>query len=568
MVPGKASRRWWQSPLALTAVGTLVVQTVVLWVLRVPLGLQGAVLVTGGWATLAGAGLLRRTTAAIGDVGARFAFSFLAGMVSITGVSYVLFHTCIARALGLGSPAAATRLSLTVVGLVALVVGLLRRPDQRARTGGLGRSSAAILILALLLSGATVYGVANSTTAARSPRVLTTLDPAHPLARSTLPDWGVTGDFYYHLVKRPARVERVGLPLQRVEHHGLQVWLLSSSLGFDGFDAADPVQAAKVLAAPVWFSLLILAHFLGRRVLGLAPWAALAGVAAVALFAPLDFVLLLDEAGSYRRVINAAGEMYHNMPQLYSVAMGMAAAALVGLSQEKGRRAGGPFLVAAAILTASFWFKPSLYVVMGPAMALGAAFAGQEYRRACLGAVTILSLPVLWWVTYPRLASVPAGQLDAVVDPLAFYRVYYTNRFPAWASLSAWRLVTVVLVLSFAAWAIPVAGWLRRSASALRRRGQGALAAARAAVLPVTLATALLLGVLIEALLVDQGSRAMHGNFTWSASATCVIALPLLLRLAVDLRWAAWRWAFGVLFAAHLTAGGLHLWALVTRASL
>lgn len=566
MPSARAGRRWWRSPLALTAACILLVQTVVLWVLRVPLDLQGAVLLTAAWATAVGAGLTRRPAAGIGDVGARLALYYLAGMAAITGVSYFLFHIRIARALGLGDPASATRLSLTVVGLVALVVGLLRRPDRSARAGGWGRSSAGLLVLALLLSAATVYGVANSTSAARSPGVLNQLDLDHPLARSGLRDWGVTGDFHYHLIKRPARIERLGLPLQRIEHQGLQVWLLSSSLGFDGFDVADPVQAAKVLAVPMWFAVLILAHFTGRRVLGLSPCFALAGVAAVALFAPLDFILLGDEAASYRRVINAAGEMYHNMPQLYSVAMGMAAAALIGVSQQKTRRAGGPFLVAAALVAASFWFKPSLYVVMGPAMVFAAVLVGRECRRPCVGAVAVLSLPVLWWVTYPRLVGVPTVEVSASVDPVAFFRIYATNRFPAWVSSGAWRLAAVVLVLSFAAWAIPVAGWLRRSASAVRLRGRAALAEARTAALPVTVAAALMLGVAIEALLVEQGDRATHGNFTWSASAACVIALPLLLRLAADLRSTVWRWAFGVLFAAHLAAGGLHLWALITRA--
>lgn len=541
------------------------VQTVVLWVLRVPLGLQGAVLLSAVWAVAAGAGLVRRPTAGIGDVGARLAVWYLVGMASITGLSYVFFHTSVARLLGLGSPAAATRLSLTVVGLAALVVGLLRRPEGEAPAEGYGKTPAALLILALLLSAATVYGVANSTSAPRSPRVLAQLDPAHPLVSSTLPDWGVTGDLRYHLIKRPARIERLGLPLQRAEHHGLQVWVLSSSLAFNEFDVADPVQAAKVLAVPVWFSLLALAHFTGRRVLGLSPWATWAGVAAVALFAPLDVFRFLEGGLPYRRVINASGEMYHNMPQLYSVAMGMAAAALIGVWGVKGRRPSGPFLLASALVAASFWFKPSLFVVMGPAVLLAGACAGREGRRSTLAAACILAVPVLWWAIYPRWLDVRMIQPSAAIEPFEFYVGYASGRYPAWISSTVWWATGAVLLFSFAAWAIPVAGWLARAATALRRQGRAALAPVRQAVLPVVVATALVLGMIMETALVERGSRVTHGNFTWSASAAIVIGLPLLMRLAADLRSAAWRWAFGILLAGHLAAGGLHLWALVVR---
>ena len=216
MAAGKAPRRWLALPLVLAAAGVLVAQTAVLWVLRVPLGLQAAVLVTAVWATLAGAAFLRGMAVRIGDAGARFAISYLAGMVAITAVAYVFFHPPIARALGLHGPAAATGLSLCLVGLAALIVAFLRHPEETAPASGWGMGNVFTLLLALALSGATVYGVANTTAVDpayyEGRSILEALDPEHPLVGSTLPEWGYRGDFYFHLIEQPVLIHSRGLP--------------------------------------------------------------------------------------------------------------------------------------------------------------------------------------------------------------------------------------------------------------------------------------------------------------------------------------------------------------------
>ena len=555
------------SPLILTAAGVVVAQTVGLWVLRVPLALQVAVLVTAAGATLAGAAFLRGITAGIGDATARFAIWYLAGMVAITGVAYVLFHPPVARALGLHSPAAATRFSLSLVGMAALAAAVLSHPKRTTETTGLGMGSAAILVLALALSGATVYGVANQT-AVDPTFILQELNPEHPLVGSTLPEWGFPWDFYSHLIMQPAAIQSGGLPLDPIAHQGLQVWMLSSSLGFNAFDVADPVQAAKVLAVPVWFSLLVLARVLARRLLGVGRLGAMGAVAAVALFGAINVPALETSRSSYLGFINPSGPMYHNLPQLYSVAIGMGAAALVGIAGEGGRLWGSPFVAAAAFVSASFWFKPSLFMVMAPAMVVAAALARRELRRAAVGATLVLCVPVVWWVVYPRLVGVPTLKLPMVIDPFRFYFIYAADRFRPWVSSSAWRLATAILLLSFAAWVIPLLAWLRRAGGALRKGGRAALGVVRRSPLQVVMVVALVLGVAMAVVLVEGGDRASHGNLAWPAAGAYVIAMPGLIRLASDVRSRACRLVFAALFALHLAAGGLHLWILVTAGHL
>ncbi len=572
MALGRVPHRWLRAPLVPAAAGVLVAQTVVLWVLRVPLALQAAVLATIAWATAAGAGLLRGVTAGIGDVGARFAIWFLSGMAAITGVSYVLFHPTVARALGLNSPAAATALSLTLVGLTALIVGLSRQPRPAEATSGLGTGSAAALLLALALSGATVYGVANTTTEGlldtEGGSILEALDPEHPLVGSTLPEWGYRGDFYAHLVEQPVLIHSRGLPLAPIQHQGLQVWLLSSSLGFDGFDVADPVQAAKVLAVPVWFSLLALAGFVAHRLLGLGSLASVAAVASVVLFGAIFYPFHEGSRSSYLGFIGSAGATYHNVPQLYSVSMGMAAAALVGLSATQERARGGRFVAAAAFVAASFWFKPALFVVFAPALLLAAVMAGKQPRRTVIASGAVLVLPLLWWIGYPRLVGVPNLGLGVEVEPFGFQFLWAADRFPRWISSSPWRLAAAIVLLSFAAWVIPVLAWLRRAGASFRQRGWAALGTVRDSPLQVMVAVALVSGLGATGLLVEEGERFSHGNLTWPVAAAYVVAMPLLVRLAADLRSRVARLVVAGLLALHLAAGGVHLWLFITKGQL
>lgn len=546
------------------ALALLVVQTVVLRFLRVPLGLQAAALFTGAWATAAGWAFLHRLTAGVEDLSARLALWFLTGMIALTGVSFVLFHQPVARSLGLDGLGAATRLSLTVVGLAAIPLAGAGRatrpaPAARGRNGGL-----ALAVLALGMSAATIYGVANRPADPFPEEILEAVDEGHPLAGSTLPEWGERGDFQYHLVKLPWQIAQDGLPLHPVEHAALQVWALSASTAFDGYEAPDAVQAAKVLSVPIWFSVLALGQFIARRVLGLGRLGSWATVLGIALFAPINYPWFGTAHSSYLAFITAAGAMYHNAPQLYTVALGMGALALLGAGQT-GRVPFGPAFVTAASLTAaSFWFKPSLFVVMGPALLAAGLIARRGGKRALGLGAAILFLPILFWGLYPRLLGAPTLPLEWRVDPWAFYFTRTAHRFPAWLSSNGVYLAAAILLLSFGAWVIPLAAWLGRCAGALRRQAAAAWRAVRESPMAVTTLVAGLLGLAMALLLIEKGGRAAHGNFTWSLSAAYVLALPLLVRLAADLRHRAARWVVAVLFLIHLAAGGLHLWLFVT----
>ncbi|NQV07306.1 hypothetical protein HQ535_12220 [bacterium] len=200
-----------------------------------------------------------------------------------------------------------------------------------------------------------------------------------------------------------------GLPSDPVAHRGVQVWLLGEGLVLDPFDAADPIQAAKVLGASLWFALLVLTWHVARDALGAPQRYAWAAVAGAALFAPINLPLTELSRSSYRGLINASGSMYHNYPQLIVVVLGAAAVAAVGVA-AKGPQRRRPALVSASVFaSASFWFKPSLYLALGPALACVAVVLLYRKWRDLGLVAAVLGLPLAYWVAYPRIVGPPPG---------------------------------------------------------------------------------------------------------------------------------------------------------------
>ena len=544
----------------------LATQTVVLWVLRVPLGLQAAVLATATLAVLCGAALLRPVLAMVDDGPARSALAFLGGMVAITAASYVLFHEPVREALGLHSAAAGVRLALAVVVLGSLLawrgkgLGARRGPPDRSWHGVLA------LVLALGMSAATIFGVANSVHIGghQVRKILAELPPDHPLVGSTLPDWGVAGDYLVHLIKLTAAIEPGGLPdkPEEIAHRGLQVWVLSTSLAFDEFDTSDPMQAAKVLAVPTWFSLLALGWFVARRVLGVGSRASIAAMGAVALFGVINVPLFQVSDSSYAGFFNAATTLFHNAPQLYCVTLGMAALALIGLAVQGDLLVGGPFLTGAGFATASFWYKPAAFFVLGPAIGLAALPWLRRAPRIVLGVGAILAAPVAVWFVYPKIVDGHHYSLVPVLDPFSFVQAA-ALQFPSWVASSGWLLAGAVVTASWAAWAAPLASWAARTWRLCQERGCRAGRALRASPAQTVVIAALLIGFVVAALLTEEG-RPTPGNMRWPSAAAYVLALPLLIRLVTDIRSRIGRMIAWVVVGLHIWSGGLHLYLIVS----
>jgi len=544
----------------------LVLQIGWLRFLGIAVPFQLGVLSVGALAGWVGWVVIRGVLGPIGDQPARIGLAFLAGLSILTAVSTVLFHTRVGNLIGLGSSAAAARVSLALVAAGGGLLWILTR--RRARPEAAGQASVAawvgLAVGALIMSALTLHGIANGST----PKLRNLLPEDYPISEVDGPNWGRPGDYLVHLVRVPSDIVDQGLPAGRqVAHRGVQVWTLSASLPFTSeSDALDPLRAAKVLAPAVWFALLSLGRFVLGHLFALSPRVAGLGTASLALFAPVNAPLFQVSMSSYMGLVNASGGMYHNTTELHAVALGIGAIALIGSSLQGQAMKTGAFAFGTGLLAMSAWFKPNLFLVLGPVMGVLALTKMRRHPAASLTGAAILALPVLGVLVYPTIVGKSLYNRGPSIDLLAGYMTHAAERFPDWVVSSKWVLAAAILTLSFAAWAIPVCSWIGR---ALRRwRGGGGLPAVYEGPkeLSVALAASLAVAVAIAFLVVEQTEST--GNFRWPVQAAYVLALPVLFRLIVEIRSRWWRWATWGLLAIHLWGGLLHLYLVTTTGRL
>jgi hypothetical protein len=189
--------------------------------------------------------------------------------------------------------------------------------------------------------------------------------------------------------------------------------------------------------------------------------------------------------------------MYHNLPQLGAILVG--AAALVALDRHHERRAPADLVLAGLLLGLSTAFKPSVVVVLAPAVLLVLGAGGAPWRAllAFAGAVALGGVPYLLpvlvsdlppgvgWTVRPAALFERERWLDAgvlgVVLVLAIARVVEVVRSPR---ARAWTTLDVLLVAT--------AG-----------------------------------GLLFATVFVEGARRAGHGNHTWSRAAALTLLAPL-----------------------------------------
>lgn len=551
----------------LVAAPCLLTQTIWLRHLGIPVPFQLGVLLIGVVAGWVGWVVIRPVVQSIHDGSTRAGLALLAGISILTAVATVLFHERIGSLVGLASRPAAARASVILVASAGLIIWLFTRarPTPKAAAETPVVVWMCLIVGALAMSALTIHGVGNTP----DRRMQKLLPKDYPAGAEQAPNWGRAGDYVTHLVLVPADIVKGGLPGElEVAHYGVQVWVLSASAPLPSETAIlDPLRAAKILAAGVWFALFALGRFVFLNLFGLSPRVSGLGTAALALFAPINVPLFQVARSPYLGLVGSSGGMYHNITQLYSVALGIAALALIGSSQRGKTLSLRAFTYGIGFLVVSAWFKPTLFLVFAPTIGVLALLKMRRRPAAALIGSALLGLPVLAWLVYPVITGAERYSRGIAFDPVGGYVVFAGRRFPDWLVSTKWLLALAVLAASFAVWAVPACSWAARVFR--RRRGvdlrQPSYGGPKE--LSLVLVASLAIGLAIAFLFVEQVDT-NHGNPQWPAAAAYVLALPVLFRLIVEIRSRWWRWVTWGLLALHLWGGLLHLYLVVTIGKL
>jgi hypothetical protein len=540
----------------------LLLNVAILWVLGVDLFAQGMVVLALAALALVGSVFLWRSRRVFPD---RFSFylcALLLGLFAAFGLLFAAYHQALCNLFGIASIRGATLVCAIPLAMLA-VIGVWLAMRDRSWTAPWTATRMALpfaLLAALGISAATCYGAFNELVAESSP--------IRPLL---VMDWGHTWDKPVHMVQGPEAIVEFGFPLETDKVrgasgvYGLQVLLTAlAQLGHSGLEVGA-VQSMKWLVFFTYTALFYLFFSFSRTLFELPVSWALLGSAAVLVFGPIHPEPFQFAYSSFLGFIWSSGGMYHNLPQLLSLALGAAGIFLV-LSSIGSR--GDAFVAGAVLITGSFFFKPSLYTAAGPAIFLWIPLYERRFEwRKILGYLALL-FPIVYAIGYPLLfdVNVKAKSLNPAISPFEVLFHYNRSFAPFIADHPVLR-ATAIVACSLAAPLFVATVHVKQAAESIWSGRRHALVQwLRERVPHLVLGTIFTLGLGNAILLVEQNSRKWDENFIWVAAAAYQLAIPVLLVMMRGIERRGLRWTAFALFALHLW-GGMHHLGLFVRGS-
>jgi len=545
-------------PALSLAAAILAVNSLLLFRLGAGFGQQAYSLGAAFLLIMCGLILLGRAGTAIPDPVMRCVAAFGVGMFAFAAFNFILLHI---------NNLSFTRIANGLFFLFFLILGSVRRKRlTTGRKGTLisGNNIAWILLLSLVLSFTTAYGFMNEPRGRASRNRVRNWSFTFDRGKE-IPNWGWNKDKRWYLHRSPAVLSGEGLPEERLQHTGPQVfWLTLSTLTSD-FRVENLVKIYKILSLLFFFCLLYSFAFIAAYFFHCGPIPTALTVLAVPFFSAINYPLFGWSKSSYAGFFTAGPTMYHSVTQLMGMTIAVAGVILYLLAAAEGRPT---FPAGCLMITASFFFKPSTFSLLAPGVFV-LLFLYRRIRIAdrILG-LSLLLIPPLFWHFYAAWYNIPAVKTPIAVRPFAVLFHYARRHFPLFIIRRPFLMGALIVIFSFAVF-IPVL-IDRLPYFSRKRRGnfRDLIEKARDHITEIFFAFTLTLGILSYALLVENGPRMVHGNFCWGAAAGYLLFLPFLVKLIFNIRSIFLRAAAFVLFALHLWGGIYHLYRFVARGKI
>lgn len=414
------------------------------------------------------------------------------------------------------------------------------------------------LLVALIVATATHYGYRNNTT---GPKLEAT---PHSLSADHIPNWGWNSDLDAHIKERALAIYEHGFPPpppEKFAHRGIQLVLLNYGLIAGSYDLDRIVHLYKVLSFLFYFCTAYITFVIGHYIFALnKSLASLVAVSAL-IFSPLKYPLF-PLSPTYRGFFSASGTFYHNITQLsqFSVAICGTLLVLMALKFEKKTFSWGCLLI-----SASFFLKPSLFTVIAPAIILLIPLYSRPFEKDKLtGYFSLFAVPLLWRA-YGALFPVDTPPLKLELSFFEGYRMTLQGRFPDPILGNNFLLFSCVLLFSFAAF-IPAAGYaLSRLHISSYLSVSEITQKLRSNTPCILLLLAFSMAMVSTIVLAGSGYQI---NFKWSAAATYVLLLPVLVLAITRVDNRSWRCLSWFLYALHLCVGAGYLFYYADTNSL
>lgn len=552
-----------------------------------------------------GAVILRPVEYLFGDIIHYFITCLLMGCVAAYALNFVFFHTGIMKLLGLSGPAAISYITAAILLIIA-VAGLLllfrRRPHVHRSLDAYG------LLMTLAVSSvmaiSTCFGFSYIPLTIERSVMIETVLPSTPSIAQYYQDegtgkfrlkldhwsrfeivslldplglikykWASQTDKGAHLVMLPAELLAKGMPTPIIYHNGVQVflaWVASVISGTtEQLTVLDTlIKASKPMGLIFWFSLLYLFYAVSRGILGSTSLLASLVVFGAVSFASINYPFFQLQRSSYLGLLDSSGTLYHNTTQLYSVTFGLCGIMLFILAMK---RKAYSFFFGCILVCGSFFFKPSLFTVVAPAIfILSPVYMRNITYDKIRGYVLLLCMPIFWAV-YPQMFGMPAYNTNVAIEPMALWMYYSVSRFPDVVTSSKFLFTLSILGLSCAVFVPVFLSFFMKIRRFFSREGLNVSSLMRGMIVneyATFTMVVFILGIVSGCLLVENNGNKYSGNFGWATAAGILLILPVLVKGIADIRSAGLRFMTWLLFALHIWGGILHWGIFVFKGRL
>jgi hypothetical protein len=487
-----------------------------------------------------------------------FCCALSAGVFLSYAMGIILFHYSLLNLLGL-KVEPAVRIS-SIFFLVLALAGFTGRNAKVLRFCNYYPALSWCLLVALCVAIATHFGYYNNIEGLL-------LNEARGSEQSTIiPNWGVDYDFDPHIRDRTLAIYEQGFPPpppEKFAHRGVQLLLLNYNLTFGSYDLEKIVHFMKAISLLCFFCIAYMTFNISHHIFNLSkPISCIVSISTL-VFSPLKYPLF-QLSPTYRGFFSASGTFYHNTTQLTQYSVAICGIYLVLQAVRFQRRT---FALGCFLLSASFFLKPSMFTVFAPATLLLVPLYKDPFNKDKLvGYFSLISVPILW-KAYAWLFPVVTPPLNPTYHFFEGYRMTLAGRFPEFIYENTLLLPISVFAFSFAAF-LPGMGFalanfyrtIRTSSDPgeLYRYLQGKIHY-------LLLILAFLLAHISSMILSGSGYQI---NFKWSAAATYVMSLPVLVVAIVKIKNNYWRRFSWALYALHIYTGLAYLFHYAYNSSL
>jgi len=158
-----------------------------------------------------------------------------------------------------------------------------------------------------------------------------------------------------------------GFPPKKLVYRGCQIFLVSFNYLLSDFDKVTVAKIYKIISFLFHFFLLYMVMYLGKNFFKLSERGVIYLIIAVILFGAINYPIFQISKSSYLSFIKPTLGNYHNVTQFFSIVIGIGGIILLLFSIEKGFKT---FFLGSVLISGSFFFKPSLFVIVAPAIFL------------------------------------------------------------------------------------------------------------------------------------------------------------------------------------------------------